>query len=250
MTMKRTRERGTTLTEILLALIVLVLGVMGILALFPTALQQATESMEDTVSGTISQSLGQAMVNAMQFSTYDKVSDTWVVTFTHDLGAGGSKVRYTFTLPKLTDGWKHYPSGVPPPPADVGSIVPTDYEASNLLFHMGQDDWTFSTVETVKAVNDPSDSYQQLAFSFDVKKINTVEHLINPVPLPKPGAAGGFYTIADLEPLTRLYEFEFHIYRVAKQEGMFQGGGGSATQAGEGIEIRRVLHSVVKRISL
>ena len=73
---KRACERGTTLTEILLALIVLVLGVMGILALFPTALQQATESMEDTVTGNVSQSLSEAMVVAMKYATYDSVAGT------------------------------------------------------------------------------------------------------------------------------------------------------------------------------
>ena len=85
-----------------------------------------------------------------------------------------------------------------------------------------------------------------MAFSFDVKKVNTMEHLLLPVPQPKPG--GGVYTTADLEGMTLLYEFEFHIFRVATQEAGF--GGGGTTTAGSSSDIRRVLHSLVKRISM
>ena len=243
----RMRERGTTLTEILLALIVLVLGVMGILALFPTALQQATESMEDTVSGTIAQSVSQAMVNAMQEAMWDDADQSWTVTLTHDMGAGGMKSIYQFKLPKLTDGWKHYPSAVPPPTPDAGGNVPTDFEASELLFRMGMDDWTWSTLETVRTTNDPTDPLAQMAFSFDVKKVNTLEHLLLPVPQEKPG--GGVYSESDLEGQTLLYEFEFHIFRVATQEAGGSGGTGTTT-AGTSSDIRRVLHSLVKRISM
>ena len=44
MAMKRNTEKGLTLVEILLALIVMVIGLAGILALFPVALQASKES--------------------------------------------------------------------------------------------------------------------------------------------------------------------------------------------------------------
>ena len=50
----RGAQKGMTLIEILIALLVMVLGVLGIMALFPPALQSASESMEETNAAILS----------------------------------------------------------------------------------------------------------------------------------------------------------------------------------------------------
>ena len=65
---KRRKERGLTLIEILLALIVMAIGIVGILALFPTALNFAKTSMEETQGAMLSESVSEGLRNALRFS--------------------------------------------------------------------------------------------------------------------------------------------------------------------------------------
>jgi hypothetical protein len=71
-------------------------------------------------------------------------------------------------------------------------------------------------VKNVADVNDPTDPWRQFAFSFVIKKINTLEYLMKPVPQINP-ATGAAYTLNDLEPLTKLYELRVRVFRMANQ---------------------------------
>ena len=51
------RRKGFTIIEILIAIVVLVLGITGIVALFPTAIESGNQTVEDTYSATITQSV-------------------------------------------------------------------------------------------------------------------------------------------------------------------------------------------------
>ena len=249
---RRGGDRGLTLIEILLALIVMVLGVVGILALFPPALQSALESVEDTNAAVVSESVAHALVNAFLFANWDPATFETTVTLTYDLDAGGTKIRYQFKLPKLdqpgTEDWWHFPSALPGPQPDPGAKLPLtwDPEQDNRVFKMSADYWTNQTVESVHLTNDLSDPYRQYAFSFDIRKVNTLEYLIGK---PNPDKPGENYKVEDLDPLCKLYEFRINIFRVATPGGTMSGGGGTGTMGSGGAEFRRLIAIITKRIA-
>lgn len=81
MTMLNTRRRGPrraafTLIEILIAIVVLVLGITGIVALFPTAIDSGNRTVEDTYAATITQSVVDAISVGLRESRYTWVADS------------------------------------------------------------------------------------------------------------------------------------------------------------------------------
>jgi competence protein ComGC len=251
---RRRNDRGLTLIEILLSLIVMVLGVVGILALFPPAMQSANESVEDTNAAVVSESVAHSLVNAFNFANWDPATLETTVTLTHDLDAGGTKIRFAFKLPKLdqpgTEDWWHFPSAVPAPQPDPGQKLPLvwDPENDNRIFKMSADHWTNLTVQGVHDTNDLTDPYRQYAFSFDMRKINTLEHLVGK---PNPDKPGENYKVDDLDPLCKLYEFRINVFRVATPAGSTGGGSGTSVVpgGGGGAEFRRLIAIITKRIA-
>jgi len=206
--------RGLTLLEILLALIVMVLGIVGILALFPPALESSKDSMEYSQAAITGESVANALAVALRLATYDPGSGQWTAVLTHDLETSGSTVRYTFALPKLSDGltktrdgtrWIHHPPGV----------AANDDPEAQLAFALGADPWTKEQLKNVK-LSDPNDPLNQFAFSFQVRKVHTLAYLEGTT---KPD--GRPYTLDDLDPLSKLYEFRIIIFRV---QGTVEGG--------------------------
>lgn len=240
-------RRGMTLIEILLALIVMVLGVVGILALFPPALQSSTESMEETNAAIIGESVAQALVNSIRFAFFNPATSQWEVTLAHDFKLGSLPI-YKFTLPRLPLNpgeaeWKHFPGSTAPGTLDVGGSVPPMIEDDNRLFNLGGDGWVSATVNNVQLVNDPTDAYKQFGFSFDVRKVHTLRYLENK---PNP-STGQNYTKAQLDALEKLFEFRIHIFRLGSQAGSFGSGGTTTTTAGA--DFRRLVATVTKEIA-
>src|SRR3954462_4849365 len=117
-------RRGMTLIEILIALLVMVLGVLGIMALFPPALQSASESMEETNAAIIAESVAHSLAESFSSAEEDKQATKLQLrcTMSHDMKAGDkTRGRYTFILPPLPANpltnpeWFHYPSSATPP---------------------------------------------------------------------------------------------------------------------------------------
>ncbi|MBI2900646.1 MAG: hypothetical protein HYY17_10705 [Planctomycetes bacterium] len=249
-------ERGVTLIEILLALLVMVLGIVGILALFPAALQASKESVEETQAGITAESVAQALTNAVRFGTYDGTKARHRIVLTHDLKYTGtnSYVRYAFWLPKLAgEDWLHYPNGVADAPSSApadglttyigtGVAANTPYDPESLpAFNLAGDPWIWSSVKTVRDTNDPSDPYTQFGFSFSVMKINTLAYMIGTA---KPG--GGTWTEADLEPLVKMFEFRINVFRMITEVS----GGGSGSQTATTVK-KLIPHSqVTLRVSV
>ena len=228
MTTRRT-ERGLTLIEILLAIIVMALGLVGIMALFPPALQTATESMEETQAAIVGESVAHALATAMANAVYDPATKRYVVWLSHDLRAGSSRGRYEFVLPKGdTDAtgapkWYHYPSAASPPAKDAGKPIPIetyDPESDDCLFTLAGDAWTAATVRNVQENYDATDSLGQFAFSINVTKVQTLKHLRKP---PIPGETA--LTEEELQAMEKLYEFKIYVLRTAQQ-----GGGGETVR--------------------
>jgi Tfp pilus assembly protein PilV len=249
-------RRGITLIEILLALIVMVLGVVGILALFPPALQQAAESMEDTQAAILGESVAHALVAAMRNADFDKATLRYKVTLTHDLysadpsaSGNGEKGRYEFILPEgekspaAVPAWYHYPGAAKPPPHDPGAkidLTSWDAESDNRVFKLGGDGWMKATTDATKK-NDPTDAWTQFGFSLNAQKVPTLDYLMGkPKPAP-PGAPSQNYRPDEVDRMQKLYEFKIIIYRIARA-------GGTANM--EGQEFRRPVAVLTKRISV
>lgn len=251
---KRAGARGMTLIEILLALIVMALGVLGILALFPPAMESAKASMEETNAALVGESVAQALTNSMRLGVFDLTKKETVITLTHDLQAGSLKMKYQFTLPKITGtnpSWYHYPSSPNPSTGtpDTGAVQAANYkpEEDVRLFQLGGDGWVYETTQNVQKTNDPTDSYAQFAFSFDVRKVYTMEYLDGK---PNPDKSNAPYTAADLDPLMKLYEFKIYVFRTAQQMAAGSGGGTSVTPApGSGTDVRNLVGIISKRIA-
>jgi type II secretory pathway pseudopilin PulG len=64
------RRAGFTIIEILIAIVVLVLGITGIVALFPTAIESGNQTVEDTYAATITQSVVDAISVGIRESRY------------------------------------------------------------------------------------------------------------------------------------------------------------------------------------
>jgi len=223
----RRQEAGLTLIEILLALIVMVVGIVGILALFPPALESARLSMEETQAAIVAESVAHGLANGVRFANYNAVTNQWEAVFTHDLKEGSNYVKYPFLLPPIdTNGngtsdegdWVHHPDGKSAPTKGDPEKDPD--------FELKGDGWTAATHDSVQA-NDYSDPYHQFSFSFDIRKINTLDYLVG---TPKPDGSGN-YSLGDLENLVKLYEFRIHVFRKRSLAG---GGGSGGTATGSG----------------
>ncbi len=224
---KRRRREGLTLIEILLSLLVMVLGVLGILAVFPPSLQWSRMAIEETTAAIHAESIAHAFKNALQFGSYDVNSSEWTCVLAYDLKSRDMNkfVRYPFVLPKLGEGWKHYPANNGDP--DKGMPIAAAFDPETAMhFDLCGDGWVFATMKNTHTLNDPTDPYWQFAFSFDVKKINSLEYLMKPQPQINP-STGSAYTESDLDKLTKLYEIRVHLFRVATQ--LSSTGGGTGT---------------------
>lgn len=242
------RRGGMTLIEILLAIIVMALGLMGILALFPPAVETANESMEETVAAILGESVSHALVSAMRNAAVDPVSGETVVYLAHDLEAGSQKGRYEFVLPKGEPNavgmnkWYHFPSSTSPGPKDAGAVVPLmgwEADTDERHFKLGANGWTRATTENVKNNFDDTDALTQFQFSFNVSKVPTLDYLRRPANPPDPNAP--VYKPEDLERMEKLYEFKIFILRVAQQGGAAGGGGGQVYRKPIAIITKRIL---------
>lgn len=99
---KAGRRVGFTIIEILIAIVVLVLGITGIVALFPTAIDSGNKTVEDTYAATITQSVVDAISVGLRESRY-----TW------RSGPGGGEDRVWTYFVFNHDGVIDPPPGEP-----------------------------------------------------------------------------------------------------------------------------------------
>lgn len=71
---RRRRRQGFTILEILIAIVVLVLGIMGIIALFPTAIESGNKTVEDSYASAITQSVVDAITVGLRESRYQTIT--------------------------------------------------------------------------------------------------------------------------------------------------------------------------------
>jgi len=197
-------QKGFTLIEILLAFIVLVVGVTGVLALFPSSLKTSGDAIEKNIAASMASSIEQALASAMRDAEYDATTGNYKVRLTYDLDDGTNKGIYEFTLPKL------YSDTAKPPDKKVyhhpgnNEVVEGSNPENDLAFKLGADPWISDTVR--KEESDTTDPYNQFLFSFDVGKLDNYIYDIGLTP-------------AQREAKNKIYEFGVHILRSTYNSG-------------------------------
>lgn len=174
------RNGGFTLIEILLAMVILLVGIVGVLGIFPVAIRNVNDSVEDSTASNLAQSLSAAVTEAVRRPVGGEV------TLTHDGLPGG---RLTFKLP----GTLMVPDSYPVP---GGGTDPTLE-----VYQLGTDAAVASQVDHIRtnpAGGDPTEPTRQYSFQFEVLRPKESEIVIDTAGAP-----------------TRLplYQFRFLIYR-------------------------------------
>jgi hypothetical protein len=171
--------QGFTLVEILLALIVLIIGVTGVLILYPEAIRASSESTEDSHAVTLSNSVCEALVAATRSIYYNPEEDRYYFIFVHDLGGdpvSGEEITgvvYQAPLPKIyrddrpEEGWWSYPKATL-----RDDPKPSDNPEDDPAFGICADPWLKRSWQAVIDTNDPTDPYKWYAFSFDIRRVN------------------------------------------------------------------------------
>ncbi len=67
---RRRRDGGFTIMEILIAIVILVIGITGIVALFPTAIESGNKTVEDTIAASTTQSVMDAIAVGIRESRF------------------------------------------------------------------------------------------------------------------------------------------------------------------------------------
>jgi type II secretory pathway pseudopilin PulG len=123
------RAVGFTIIEILIAIVVLVLGITGIIALFPTAIESGNQTVEDSYAAAITQSVVDAITVGIREARY-----------TYDIsGAAGDEWTYfIFNHDGVVDPMplqpEQYASGVQQTPTPGGYAVPTGASVGPRLY--------------------------------------------------------------------------------------------------------------------
>lgn len=184
--MKRLRkgDAGFTLIEILIALVLLMVGIVGILSLFPVAIKNVNSAVEDSASSNLAQSLYSSMTEAMRRPV------TGVVYLTHDGLPGG---MLNFPLPVSVGAPVLYPA--------PGSGTDPTLQ----VYQLGTDLRTVAQVNDIQKPppawsrgGDPTEPTRQYSFQFEVSKPPESVIVVD--------TAG---TTTNLP----LYQFRFVIYR-------------------------------------
>ncbi|MFA5793943.1 MAG: prepilin-type N-terminal cleavage/methylation domain-containing protein [Candidatus Brocadiia bacterium] len=195
------KKNGLTLIEILVAMIILLIGVVSVLSLFPSAMLSTKRSLNDTISARIAESVCNALTIAMRTSTPCNIKDKkpGQATVVHD-GLTGADSSYTFALPLPVDPAPAKPRlfshpAANPLNADSASPEPTG------AFQLGSSDFIKKVIDNIKSSGDPTELYDQFAFTFTVSRVDD-DRLATE-------------TGDSFKPMP-LYQFGVKIYRVPK----------------------------------
>lgn len=195
------KNKGLTLVEILVAMIVLLIGVVSVMALFPGAMRNTQRSVNDTIAARIGDSLCDALTRAMRTASPANTKDNKPAqaTIVHD-GLTGENSSYTFGLPSAAD----------PPPANVRLFshpaaepmkVADPSPNPNGSFQLGSSDLMKEIIDDIKKGSDPSEFYDQFAFTFTVSRVDD----------QRPADETG----PNFNPLP-LYQFAISVYRLPR----------------------------------
>jgi prepilin-type N-terminal cleavage/methylation domain-containing protein len=193
------RDRGFTIVEILIAMTVLSVGLLGILAVFPAGIKKTAEVVEDTYAAMITESVRNAVQLGLQHARIDDGSDKGFVytgegvqalldetgdTLPTDIttldGDGPDIDRaadYWVKVPYDSDKVFLYPRH-DPTSYEMGPDTPQEQPPVQRVFPCGTDivkiakNPSLSTVEREEALKDV---YQQYSYAFTLKEAKAAD---------------------------------------------------------------------------
>ncbi|MBI5360927.1 MAG: prepilin-type N-terminal cleavage/methylation domain-containing protein [Planctomycetes bacterium] len=197
-------KNGFTLIEILIALFVLMLGVMGILALFPVNIKSEAKA-SDKIGASI---LADSVFNAIKVAMEDApaldpaLPKPIVITIAHD---GLPEGVYELALPIDTETGKFsvYPAG--PFPEGTKGAKGTDPSKTVFLLATEEEGYIRNLTDKDKSKfaiknYDYTDPYSRLSFTIAVRRIDPEEK----------NQGGG---LSDIQVRVPQYEFKVSIYK-------------------------------------
>lgn len=208
-------QKGLTMIEILIAVIVLMIGLVGILALFPVGIASTKETEEDSYAAMVADSVCQALQAAMRMPSIDPIGVP-VVKMSHDglpLDPDSNECIYTFGLPVFVTDLTRY--GSKPrlfahpqnkDPQATTTYYSSDYTKSEpeYVFRLGNNPAIRETYEEVISGPDSTDPYTQYGFAFTVMRVDDLD-LAGASPPPNRRARP-------------LFEFKIYVYRLPVTE--------------------------------
>ena len=197
-------RNGLTLIEILMAVIILTVGLIIVLALFPTGIKSAKVSIEDTYSAYLADSFVQALSRAMRSATPEDWTNkkSGRVTMVHD--GLSSQDTYSFDLPLPNDPSPPTPKYYLHPCAHnqshpMGDAVVPPIQSFEQIFQLANSKNFTVLLDDVKSGPDPTDPSAQYGFAFIVRRVDDVRPAQETGPDYRPKA---------------FFEFRIYIFRV------------------------------------
>ncbi|MBI5779834.1 MAG: hypothetical protein HZA49_10345 [Planctomycetes bacterium] len=186
MLLRAEKRSGLSLIEILIAIIILTVGIVSILSIFPSSIKTASLSVDDTVAAKIAESVIDALNIAMRSATAENITGNVPgrAFFVHDGVSGGS---YEFALP--------LPATPPPGPngqrffahpakdvADALNITSPRRKPAT-TFKLGkQAGFIQDVLQDIRKVSDLTDPYDQYKFTFTIKRMDDERATGDPTP--------------------------------------------------------------------
>lgn len=206
-------NKGLTLIEILIAIVVLMIGLVGILALFPTGLKSAKETEEDSHAAIMADSICQALQAAMRMPTVDPSTGDSLVKMSHDgLPRDESTTNeciYEICLPTFVEslaGFNDKPRLYAHPESNDanatiayrGTLLNDNLTEPEFAFRLGNNLAIYEVYKDVISGPDSTDPYTQYAFAFTVMRVDDLDpDMSDPDRRARP-----------------LFEFKIYIYRL------------------------------------
>jgi len=173
----RSLVSGLTLIEILIAIVILMIGLVGVLSLFPAGIKSAGESVDDRTAAGVAVSVTDALIAAMKYASAEDniLHIPSEVTFNHDGttdGMGGDYYRFKLPLgedpiPPKPRYYLHPDDGRSP----FNTPKPADIKPTK-AFILGSDKFIKSVYDKVRTESDPTDPYGQWGFAFLVSRLD------------------------------------------------------------------------------
>lgn len=159
--MRNALKSGFTLIEILIAMIVLSLGFLGIMFLFPVSIGSNRETVEETQAAMIADSFRASLDLALENAVYDKQTKKYRVVLSHDIKVDKTEVIYQFDLPTPDQGWVHHPGSIPPKISETAEDM--------IAFELNADPWVKARTKHIQEKLNPVEPYNQFMISFDIR---------------------------------------------------------------------------------
>ncbi|MBI4833889.1 MAG: prepilin-type N-terminal cleavage/methylation domain-containing protein [Planctomycetes bacterium] len=195
-----TGNKGLTLLEILMAVVILLLGLVGILSLFPAGIRSTNESVEERMAAFVADSVKEALnIAARSSNPEDTVNNKPAkLKFTHD-GLEEKSSPFEFTLPLPSDpAVLRYFVYTPEGTKELTPDAERTYKPKK-IFKLASDTFIKSLYDSVVKGNDPTDPYQQWGYIFTVNRVDDIRPASETGPKFKPRS---------------LYDIKINVYRV------------------------------------